>query len=316
MNRFFILSFLFLLCGINEARCQRFTIMSWNVENLFDCHDDPLKDDGEFLPESERRWTPARYWRKQDQLARTIAAVEPQNGWPLLVGMMEVENDSVLFDLTRRSPLRRAGYDFLVTQSPDVRGIDVALLYQPKLFRLLAHCSVRVPSAQNGFRPTRDILHATGLLPSGDTLHVVAVHLPSRSGNSRQSARHRRLAMSSLCTVLDSLQGKKTILMGDFNAEPSDPLFQMLEERMISLMPQSKSELRKARGTYVFQGQWGFLDHIFVSPALKPQAEPQAKVGAFPFLVDKDGHPFRTFRGPYYAGGVSDHLPVFVEMSF
>ncbi|MBQ2043585.1 MAG: endonuclease, partial [Bacteroidaceae bacterium] len=206
--------------------------MSWNVENLFDCHDDPLKDDGEFLPESERRWTPARYWRKQDQLARTIAAVEPQNGWPLLVGMMEVENDSVLFDLTRRSPLRRAGYDFLVTQSPDVRGIDVALLYQPKAFRLLAHCSVRVPSAQNGFRPTRDILHATGLLPSGDTLHVVAVHLPSRSGNSRQSARHRRLAMSSLCTVLDSLQGKKTVLMGDFNAEPSDPLFQMLEDRM------------------------------------------------------------------------------------
>ncbi|MEE1214127.1 MAG: endonuclease, partial [Bacteroidaceae bacterium] len=109
--------------------------MSWNVENLFDCHDDPLKDDGEFLPESERRWTPARYWRKQDQLARTIAAVEPQNGWPLLVGMMEVENDSVLFDLTRRSPLRRAGYDFLVTQSPDIRGIDVALLYQPKVFR-------------------------------------------------------------------------------------------------------------------------------------------------------------------------------------
>ena len=106
--------------------------MSWNVENLFDCHDDTLKDDGEFLPESERRWTPARYWRKQDQLARTIAAVEPQNGWPMLVGMMEVENDSVLFDLTRRSPLRRAGYDFLVTQRPDVRGIDVAVLDQPK----------------------------------------------------------------------------------------------------------------------------------------------------------------------------------------
>ena len=75
-------------------------------------------------------------------------------------------------------------------------------------------------------------------------------------------------------------------------------------------------ELRKAKGTYVFQGQWGFLDHIFVSPALKPQAEPQAKVAAFPFLVDKDGHPFRTFRGPYYAGGISDHLPLFVEVDF
>lgn len=316
MNRLLILSFLFLLYGVREAHSQRFTVMSWNVENLFDCRDDSLKDDGEFLPESERRWTLGRYWRKQDQLARTIAAVEPQNGWPLLVGLMEVENDSVVFDLARRSPLRRAGYDFLVTQSPDVRGIDVALLYQPSCFRLISHCSVRVPSAQNGFRPTRDILHATGTLPSGDTLHVLAVHLPSRAGNSRQSSRHRELAMSAICTLLDSLQGKKTVLMGDFNAEPSDPLLKMLADRMVSLMPQRKSDLRKAKGTYVYQGHWGYLDHIFVSPALLPQAKPQAEVAAFPFLTDKDGHPFRTYRGPYYAGGISDHFPVFVELEF
>lgn len=308
-----LLSFL-LLYGTGEIMCQRYTIMSWNVENLFDCRDDSLKNDEEFLPEAERRWTPWRYWRKLDQLARTIAAVEPQNGWPMLVGLMEVENDSVLFDLTRRSPLRRAGYDFLITQSPDERGIDVGLLYQPEVFRILRQDCVRVPSVQNGFRPTRDILHAVGLLPAGDTLHVLAVHMPSRAGDSRQGSRHRTLAFNTLCSVLDSLRGEKVLLMGDFNAEPSDPIFRQLGEGMVSLMPQRKRELRKAKGTYVFRKQWSYLDHFFVSPALLPCVESGARVARFPFLLDENGFPFRTYRGPAYVGGISDHLPLFLSV--
>ncbi len=304
----------FLLCGGLAMQGQRHTVMTWNVENLFDCRDDSLTDDAEFLPEGERGWTPSRYWRKLDNVARTIAAVDPHKGWPPLVALMEVENDSVLYDLTRRSPLRHAKYAYVMTEGPDVRGIDIALLYQPDAFRLLYHRGIRIPSAEEGYRPTRDILHATGLTPSGDTLHVLAVHLPSRSGNSRQGRAHRMLAATTLCHVLDSLHGKNILLMGDFNAEPDDEIFHEIHTRMRSLMPGGKRALRQAQGTYVFQGQWSFLDHILVSPSLAGRAAPRARVAAFPFLLTEEGIPFRTYRGPFYQGGVSDHLPLLLEL--
>lgn len=293
---------------------QRLTFMTWNVENLFDCRDDSLRRDEAFLPDGEHRWTPHRYWRKLDQLARTIAAVEPQDGWPALVALMEVENDSVLHDLTRHSPLRRAAYAYLVTESPDERGIDVGLLYQPSAFRLVRHRSVRVPSVENGFSPTRDILHAVGILPSGDTLHVLAVHLPSRAGGSARSARHRELASATLRSVADSLGQGKVVVMGDFNTEPSDPLFRQFSPSLVTLMPVRRAELRRPQGTYVFRRQWSFLDHILVSPSLHPHVVSPATVARFPFLQDKDGFPFRTYRGPAYMGGVSDHLPLYVQV--
>ncbi|HBC28868.1 MAG TPA: endonuclease, partial [Prevotellaceae bacterium] len=115
------------------AAAQR--VVWWNVENLFDCRHDTLKDDLEFLPASARRWTRSRYWRKMDNIARTLAAVSRNEEWPMLVGLGEVENDSVLRDLTLRSPLRLAGYRYAHHEGPDRRGIDCALLYQPRLFR-------------------------------------------------------------------------------------------------------------------------------------------------------------------------------------
>ncbi len=302
------------LCGTLMAGGQSHTVMSWNVENLFDCRDDSLTDDAEFLPDGERGWTPSRYWRKLDNVARTIAAVDPHKGWPPLVALMEVENDSVLHDLTRRSPLRRARYDYIMTEGPDVRGIDIALLYQPDIFRLLHHRGIRIPSVEEGYRPTRDILHATGLTPVGDTLHVLAVHLPSRSGNSRQSRNHRMLAATTLCHVLDTLHGKDILLMGDFNAEPDDEIFRDIHTRMRSLMPGGKRALRQARGTYVFQRQWSFLGHIQLTPSLAARAASHVRVAAFPFLLTEAGIPFRTYRGPAYQGGISDHLPLLLEL--
>ncbi len=304
--------------GDGEGEGQaRDAVLFWNVENLFDCRHDTLKNDHDFLPEGSHHWTRHRYWHKLDDISRTLAAVAQEEGaWPLLVGMCEVENDTVLHDLTRRSPLRLAGYQYVMTESADERGVDVALLFQPRRFRLLESHSVRIPSVRNGFHPTRDILYASGELTGGDTLHLLVVHLPSRAGYHRGSGQHRKLAVETLGQVLDSLRGKEVLVMGDFNSEPRDPLFRRLCPPLRSLMPQGRRELRRAQGTYFFQGQWGFLDHILVSPALYDRVrDGKASVVRYPFLLDTEGHPWRTFRGPSYSGGFSDHLPLKAVLS-
>ena len=308
--RFLFPLLLFLCTGL---RAQR--IVFWNAENLFDCRHDSLKEDYEFLPEGSHHWTRGRYWKKLDNLSRAIAAIAGDEAWPMVVGLCEVENDSCLRDLTRRSPLRIARYAYIHEEGPDVRGVDVAMLYDSLQFRLLGHEVVRIPSTEQGFRPTRDILHAWGLCPSlPDTLHLVVVHLPSRAGSGSKGNAHRKLAVSTLCALLDKLEGKDVLLMGDFNSEPSDKIFRSICKRMTSLVPQSRKELRRAQGTYYFRKLWGFLDHILVSPQLLPFVEKRAEVGRFPFLLTEKGTPWRTFQGPVYQGGFSDHLPIWVDL--
>jgi len=302
-----------MLCLCFEARAQR--IVWWNVENLFDCRHDSLKEDHDFLPEGSYHWTKGRYWKKLDNLSRTIAAIAGDDAWPMVIGMCEVENDSVLRDLTRRSPLRMARYAYVHEEGPDVRGVDVAMLYDSLQFCLLGHEAVRIPSAEHGFRPTRDILHAWGLCPTlPDTLHIIIVHLPSRAGSGRKGEAHRRLAVNTLCSILDGLKDMNVMLMGDFNAEPTDKIFRSINERMVSLMPQSRKELRQAQGTYYFRKLWGFLDHILVSPSLLSAIKGRVSVGRFPFLLTEKGTPWRTFQGPVYKGGFSDHLPIWVDL--
>ena len=308
----FLLSFL-AFCLSLEASSQR--ILWWNVENLFDCQRDSLKEDQEFLPEGSYHWTRGRYWKKLDDLSRTIAAIADEDAWPMVVGMCEVENDSVLHDLCCRSPLRFAHYAYIHEEGPDVRGVDVAMLYDSLQFKPFGHKAVRIPSLEQGYRPTRDILHVWGLCPTlPDTLHIVVVHLPSRAGSGRKGDAHRKLAVATLCNLLDEMKGKNVLLMGDFNAEPTDKIFREIGERLTSLMPHGRKELRRAQGTYCFRNVWGFLDHILVSPSLLPWVEQRVNVGRFSFLLTEKGTPSRTFQGPIYKGGISDHLPIWVDL--
>jgi endonuclease/exonuclease/phosphatase family metal-dependent hydrolase len=303
-----------LLCFCANSGAQR--IVWWNVENLFDCRHDSLKEDLEFLPEGDHHWTRGRYWKKLDNLSRTIAAIASEDAWPMVIGMCEVENDSVLHDLTRRSPLRIAHYSYIHEEGPDIRGVDVAMLYDSLQFHPLGHETIRIPSAEQGFRPTRDILHVWGLCSAlPDTLHLVMVHLPSRAGSGRKGDAHRNLSASTLCNLIDSLKDNSILLMGDFNAEPNDKIFRSIRERMISLIPQSRKELRRAQGTYYFRKLWGFLDHILVSQRLQPFVGSRVTVGRFPFLLTEKGAPLRTYQGPVYKGGFSDHLPIWVDLS-
>ena len=315
MPRLCLILLFLLLPLLGKGQPARRACMFWNVENLFDCRHDTLKHDQEFLPDAERGWSPWRYWRKLDALSRTLAAVADAEGdWPMLVGLAEVENDSVLTDLTRRSPLRQAGYRYVMTDSPDERGVDVALLYQPERFRLTGWHAVGIPSRENGFRPTRDLLYATGEVAPGDTLHILVVHLPSRAGNRRGSGLHRQLAVERLRQTVDSLSGRPLLVMGDFNSEAGDRIFRRLCPPLVSLMPRGKA-MRRARGTYVYQGRWSFLDHMLCSPALQARMDAPARVVAFPFMLDEKGRPARTFLGPIYKGGYSDHLPVICSLA-
>ena len=296
-----------------SGRQRTLRTMFWNVENLFDTVHDEGFQDTEFLPESERRWNSHRYWRKMTELARVIAAVAEDEGVPDILGLCEVENDSVLTTFAHRSILRNLGYDYVMTHSEDERGVDVALLYQPARFALIDSRSIRVPSKEHGFRPTRDILYARGrvLTSEGiDTLHVLVVHLPSRAGG-HEGDRNRALAAQTLWLVADSIvvTGGKLVVMGDFNASARDRIF-----RHSNLCITDDSH---AIGTYCFQGTWQWLDHILVSPSLSTSGP--ARPVQLPWLLEPNKTnggemPYRTFRGPSYNGGISDHLAVVLNL--
>lgn len=308
-----------------EQEGDLFRVMSYNVENLFDCHDDSLTADEDFLPDAARHWHPGRYWKKLEQLARVIAAVGEER-MPAIVGLCEVENDSVLHDLARRSPLRRTGYRYLMTHSPDVRGIDVALLYQPTHFRPISHSSIRIPTAPQQ-RPTRDILYVSGQLPNHDTLDIFLVHLPSKLQGARRTLPYRMQAVHLLKHSIDSICTQRIrpnlLLMGDFNDTTESAVLQTLlaEGALHHLLP-NDSLPSATPGSYQYQGRWQLIDHLLISASmLSSQASLQfIRAGIFhlPFLLIPDERygglrPLRTYRGYQYEGGFSDHLPVWAD---
>ncbi|MBQ8500765.1 MAG: endonuclease [Bacteroides sp.] len=337
-----LLSCLHPLCGQEGRDSLLFRVMTYNVENLFDCRDDSLTHDEEFLPQSIRHWNYRRYRQKLDHVGRVIAAA---GEWqlPALVALCEVENDTVLRDLTRYSLLHEAGYRYLMTHSPDERGIDVALLYQRHLFKPLAHCCLSVPRPTPSARPTRDILYVSGLLLNQDTLDVFVTHFPSRSGGAKETEPYRLLAARQVKTAIDSIykvrRNPQILLMGDLNEYPTGKAIrQILQADIPPTLPDSLSPHRlyhlmarkirtqKPSGSYKYQGIWYLLDHIIVSGNLLRPSSPfhtdESKAGIFSpsFLLTEDARygglqPYRTYYGMQYQGGYSDHLPVVAEFT-
>lgn len=319
---------------------SRLRAMTYNVENLFDTCHDAGRDDHEFLPAADRRWTGARYRTKLNRICRVIAAAggeEPVE----LVALCEVENDSVVRDLCERTMLRRLGYRYFVTDCADVRGIDVALLYQPMRFSPVGHTVIRLPRA-SGERPGRDVLHVAGFLPTGDTLDVLVCHMPSRRGGTYAAEVRRRNDARALRRVADSLcavrRTPRLLLMGDFNDSYCSP--SLSEELRATPQPPSGvpdpsalyvlSAGLKSRdgisGTYKYRGLWNDLDQIIVSGTLlMPDARfrthrTACRIFAPPFLTEPDAvhggvRPRRTYLGPAYLGGFSDHLPLVIDFS-
>lgn len=332
-----LLSFFMFVAFVGVQAQSGFRVMFYNVENLFDTVDDPLKEDNDFLPDGLMQWTNWKYWEKQKNITRVITAVGEMQS-PALVGLCEIENDSVIYDLTRRSPLRSQGYEFVVTNSPDERGIDVALLYQKHQFKLLSSQEYEIVFRKRNTRPTRNILHATGQVINGDTLDVFVCHPPSRYGGQLETEPLREDAMLLLRSKVDSLflirDTPNVLIMGDFNDYPDNKsIFKTLKARSLNYH-RSDKELynmffhrikEKDFGSYFFQGKWGVLDQFIVSGNLLREdnlihvKNEEAHVFKAEFLFETDRktgvkRPFRTNLGPRYIGGFSDHLPIYMDL--
>ena len=299
---------------------QSLTLVELNCENLFDYRDDAGKQDEEYLPEATRHWTRKRYWRKLNNIAQSLLSCT-EDGIPDLIALCEVENDSVAHDLTRRSLLRNAGYDYLMTSSPDVRGIDVALLYSPFSFAPVRSYPLSV-SPVEGMRPTRDILYVAGQVISGDTLHVFVVHMPSRYGGERYSRPFRQAVADRLCQSLDSIQSlhpdARILIAGDFNETSDGPALRKICQHGIRHLTKDAKGPHGVKGTYRYQGEWGSIDHVLGSPAICHKVD-TAFIHAPQFLLEEESKyggykPRRTYNGMRYQPGYSDHLPLVLRL--
>ena len=334
LTLFCLLSFLCLSAYAFENESV-FRVMYYNVENYFDCVDDPDTNDEEYLPGGIRGWNHTRYVEKQYNIARVIVAV---GGWepPALVGLCEVESKKAMHDLVIWGPLKNLQYGFVHHESPDVRGVDVALLYQPDMFKLLYDEPIRVTFADAPHSTTRDILYVMGQLPNRDTLHVFVCHFPSRLGGELESESRRVDAARILRCKVDEIfkhdEDAKIIIMGDFNDYPDNKSIYEILQAQEPQAPFASSILynlmypmhREGKGTHKHEGVWGALDQIIVSGSLLDDSSPifttplDIHIFEEDFLLEDDGKffgkkPFRTYVGMKYVGGFSDHLPVYVD---
>jgi predicted extracellular nuclease len=312
--------------------------VSYNVENLFDMVDDPEKADDEFLPWGMRGWKAERYNKKLKDIYKVLVNL---GGWelPEIIGLIEVENRTVLEDLIERTPLSMHGYSIIHHDSPDARGIDVALIYRKEHFIPLYDEAIRVVFPFDTLGKTRDILYVSGVVNKRDTLHVFMCHFPSRRGGEATSAPRRIYVASLVRAKVDSLlagnPNANIIVAGDFNDEPEDVSVREGLRAKGSVEEMGTGDLfnfmyaKKERGlgTYKFQGFWNMLDHIIVSQGLLDQsagvfAPPHAAHIFRPeWLTVPDDNspgvkPFYTFTGVQYTGGYSDHFPVYLDLFF
>ena len=310
-----VVASLLLLLVASTANGQQFSVMEYNVENAFDTIHDEGKNDYEYLPDGERKWNKGRLFKKLRNIAKVIAAADEKR--PVdLVALCEVENDTVLTYLTKRTGLRNMGYEYIMTNSLDERGIDVALLYSPFTFHPIDTQRI---TPQIKEHPTRDILHVAGTIYEGDTLDVYVVHLPSKLGGGEakeRSMKVTRMLRENIDSVASSRQKPNIIVMGDFNAEPHSSQLKLLTESEGGFPTLTDVTESLKPGTYKYKGDWSIIDHVLVhSSRLKTKV---AESLTLPFLMkDDEAHGGkmlnRTYLGPIYKGGTSDHLPVVVH---
>lgn len=312
-----------------ERGADKLRVCFYNVENLFDTSDDPASDDDAYLPEGVNQWTYGKYRRKLNNIAKTIVAL---GGWelPALVGVAEAENWQVLHDLCSATPMSKGGYRVIHENSPDRRGIDVGILYRPEKLTALQHRAIAVQGAADAAF-TRDILHATFRLHQNDTIHVFVNHWPSRYRGAAATAPLRIGAAKRLRMAVDSLFGRDPtayiVIMGDFNDRPADQsLAGILEARPVerAAHPGLINLMYGLEGGTIYHtevtGQWFFYDQIIVSTELLSSTGWQTVYDkAFVFeaewlLEEGSGRPFRSFKGPVFTGGYSDHLPVYIDL--
>lgn len=313
-----------------------YRLMFYNVENLFDTEDDPTKDDQEFLPSGDKAWTPDRYQKKLDNIASVVTAIGAGD-LPDVIGLCEIENRKVLDDLLSKTILKKTDYRIVHQESPDERGIDVAVLYRNSSVKPLYFEAISVDLGQ-GSRPTRDVLYFKALLKK-DTLHFFVNHWPSRSGGEESSAPKRAIAAKVVKQKVDQLLSVDPsaiiVLTGDFNDDPLNESLQTVlgagnpaEQKTSLLNLTMPAQLENKTGTLKYRGKWNYFDQFIVSSALMDEKGLETSVIHYQifsgpegndFLLEDDTRntgkqPFRTYLGKTFHDGFSDHLPVYLDL--
>ena len=335
--RGFVLFFLLLGSGYCLVAQQRFTIVSYNVENLFDTIPSTRWDDREYLPTARKGWTAPRMKRKCRQLAEVISHV---TAWdiPALIALQEVESVEALEQLGQHTLLSSANYKTVCATGSDRRGSHVALLYDADRFALEQTEEWPLRITPDSVYPTRNLLFVSGRLPSAARLSLIVCHLPSRRGGATaEKARATLIKMLRMRTdsLLMADPAQSIIVLGDFNATPEDALtdswalsYQAYQSQvdsleMVDLTPPFTSEQLETMppGSYYYRGSWERIDRLFVSRSLLaeshyPHIELETVRIALPpqqYMHETPapwGRPRRTYGGDTYLGGPSDHLPL------
>lgn len=286
--------------------------MFWNLENFFDWTDQGTgESDAEFSSYGKRHWTRKRFYTKCDAVSKTIFHIGDLYGkLPDVMGFAEIENRGVLEKLCSSTLLRKCGYRIVHFDSSDRRGIDVALLYRTTCYNHLS-TSLRAPETDGKKLQTRDMLHVSLKdLQTDEIYDYIVCHHPSKFGGEESSIPKRLAAMTALKEMCDSLGNRNLIVMGDFNDVPSAAQFDMLDD---SLVNKSDSLHAAGRGTIRYEGKWDLIDMFLVSSNIEGHSV--MDIPEVPFLMTRESRhagekPLRTYSGPRYIGGVSDHLPV------
>ncbi|MCD6354074.1 MAG: hypothetical protein J7L95_00850 [Prolixibacteraceae bacterium] len=333
----FLLLLFFSLTALSQEKTNYFSLLFYNTENLFDLKDDPKTNDDEFTPGGDRHWTYKRFNHKILNISKVILGA---SGWtpPAVVGLCEVENRWVLEQLVNKTPLKAVGYKIIHKESPDHRGIDVALLFNPKQFTPVKYNYYPLELTNGTILKTREILYVLGVTNKGDTLHLFFNHWPSRYSGLLETRPLRNRAAFILKQKVNDLMVKykspKIIIMGDFNDQPTDEsISKVLQAAPVSsgsstgqLYNLSLSREKAGLGTIKYKSQWSVFDQVIVSGAILQKsadglwAKPvDASILQMPFLFEKDekwgGKRLkRNYIGFSYNGGFSDHLPILLKL--
>ncbi len=329
-----------IISGCSTKTHRTFSFAFYNLENLFDTIDNHQVADESYLPESQVAWNTVRYNTKLTNMSQVMSSVDP-DGFPAIFGVCEVENQGVLRDLISQPVLRNANYRIIHKDSPDERGIDVALLYNPKFFLPLSVNFINPgiwEKTDSGDFPvrTRDILYAKGIFDNKDTLHIFINHWVSRWGGREETEPHRIKIAMTIKALADSIfklnNNASIIIAGDLNDNPTDvsikeylnaqiPDVDISSEKLYNLS--ERAYIEDSIGSLYYKG-WDMFDQIIVSgsmllPSNSIRVTPTEQTvfkKEWMLYQPKEGpaRPSRTSSSRSYYGGYSDHLPVTINI--
>lgn len=320
---------LLLLSGCAQADPgERVVLAFYNCENLFDTVDNPLTNDDDFTPQGKNRYTGSLYHKKLRNIATVLQSMKEP---PAIIGLAEVENGNVLADLTRQPEIAGRGYKYILHEGEDGRGINVALLYDARRFKVLGSSiyAVALPDGEK----TRGVLTVTGLL-DGDTLFVQVNHWPSRRGGEEDSRQKRVVAAQTNKEIVGhtfaTQPGARVVIMGDFNDNPADSSIANVLGAAAKKETVSKKGFYNpfaaiyatGQGTAVYRHRWDLFDQIIVSGTLmngRGLRYEGAEIYKPTFIQsthkDHKGEPYRSWLGSRWINGYSDHFPVVLYLS-